>query len=283
MKINSISISDPCFGNKLSSVSPQPKRLFYIGNPDISGPTVAIVGTRKPTVYGKSVTLDLAEKLAKRGVMVVSGLALGIDGIAHQGALNVGGRTVAVLASGLDTISPSSHRQLAIKILEKDGALISEYEPGVPPLQFRFLERNRLVSGLADALIVTEASAKSGTMNTVMHALSQGKDVYAIPGNISSPSSAGCNKLIEQGATPIIDIDAFVENFAPRGDIQSQPTLLADTPEEQTIIDLIQSGISDGDSLLKSSKLDAVTFSTTLTMLELRGVIRSLGANNWGL
>lgn len=283
MNINSISISDPCFAGTLATIPNPPKMLYVIGNPAISGPAVAIVGTRKPTPYGRAVTLELAEKLAKRGIVIVSGLALGIDGIAHEGVLNVGGRTVAVLASGVNLVTPTSHRQLAMRILEKDGAIISEYNPGTPPLAHQFLERNRLVSGLADAVIVTEAAAHSGTMNTVMHALEQGRDVYAVPGNITNPSSAGCNKLIEQGATPIVDIDAFVERFAPLVNAPKQQLLLAETPEEQTILDLIASGMNDGEELQKKSKLSPAEFSTSMTMLELRGVIRPLGANHWSL
>lgn len=114
-----------------------------------------------------------------------------------------------------------------------------------------------------------------------MHALEQGRDVYAVPGNITSPSSAGCNKLIEQGAVPIIDVDAFVDRIAPRENVPKQQLLLAETPEEQIILRLIESGVSDADELGKKSRLDAATFSTTLTMLELRGVIRPLGANHW--
>jgi len=283
MKINTISISDPCFKQTLATIPHPPKTIYAIGNSLVTSPAVAIVGTRKPTPYGKSVTLELAEKLAKRGVVIVSGLALGIDGIAHQGALNVGGRTVAVLASGVDLITPTSHRQLAENILAKNGGIISEYEPGTPPLAHQFLERNRLVSGLADAVIVTEASAKSGTMNTVMHALEQGRDVYAVPGNITSMTSAGCNKLIEQGAVPIINIDAFVDRFAPLETAPKQQLLLAETTEEQAIIELIQAGIKDADEIRKKTRLDPATFSMTLTMLELRGVIRPLGANHWSL
>lgn len=283
MKINTISISDPCFKHNLAAIPRPPKTLYAIGDVVVTGPAVAIVGTRKPTPYGTAITLELAEKLAKRGVAIISGLALGVDGIAHQGALNVGGRAIAVLASGLDQISPRSHRELAIRILEKNGAIMSENPPGTPPLKWEFLKRNRLVSGLADAVIVTEASARSGTMNTVMHALEQGKDVYAVPGNITSPSSAGCNKLIEQGATPIIDVDAFVERFIPTENMPKQQLLLAENPEEQAILELIQAGISDADEIQKKTRLDPATFSTTLTMLELRGAIRPLGANHWSL
>lgn len=283
MKINSISISDPCFHGKLATIPRAPKTVYTLGNCDIGEASVAIVGTRKPTRYGADVTTQLAEGLAKRGVVIVSGLALGIDALAHKGALRVGGRTVVVQANGLDRLYPSSHRQLAIDILAKNGGIVSEYPPGTPPLQYRFLERNRLVSGLADALIVTEASARSGTMNTVMHALEQGRDVYAVPGNITSPMSSGCNTLIEQGATPIIDVEKFIERFMPISAETNQPLLLAETPDEQVIMSLITSGVHDGDELLQSSHLDAATFSTTLTMLELRGVIRPLGSNHWSL
>lgn len=283
MKINTISISDPSYPERLTQIAKPPAQLYTLGSPDFSKRAAAIVGSRHLTNYGREVTVELAEKLAARGVAVVSGLALGADGLAHQGALNVGGHTIAVLANGLDRVTPSSHRELAKQILAGGGALLSEYEAGTPSLQWQFLARNRLVSGLSDAVIVTEASAKSGTMNTVMHALQQGRDVYAVPGNITSPMSSGCNKLIEQGASPIIDIDAFVEQFAPLVTAPTQQLLLAENDDEQVIIELLQSGVRDGDELLRRSKLDTTTFSTTMTMLELRSVIRPLGANNWSL
>lgn len=285
MKINTISSTSTDFPEVLRSIPDVPKELFYIGNSELlnAQSAVAIVGTRKPTTYGRAITTKLAEGLARRGVTIVSGLALGIDGIAQQSAVAIGGRSIAVLASGLDQISPRSHRDLAIKILEQRGTIVSTNPPGVPPLKWEFLKRNRLVSGLSSAVIVTEAAAKSGTMNTVMHALAQGRDVYAVPGNISNPMSAGCNKLIEQGATPIIDIDAFIEQIAPSETTVNQPLLLAQTPEEQVILDLIATGICDGEELQKKSQLSVTAYSTTLTMLELRGVIRALGANRWSL
>lgn len=285
MKINSISALGTDFPEVLRHIPDSPKELFYVGNKELLNSTIAIaiVGTRKPTSYGRDATTKLAEGLARRGVTIVSGLALGIDGIAQTAAVSIGGRSIAVLASGLDQISPRSHRDLAIKILEHHGTIVSANPPGTPPLKWEFLKRNRIVSGLSNAVVVTEAAAKSGTMNTVMHALAQGRDVYAIPGNITSPMSAGCNKLIEQGATPIIDIDEFIEHIAPKETVLSQPLLLAQTPDEQTILDLIASGIRDGDELQKKSKLTATNYSTTMTMLELRGVIRALGANMWSL
>lgn len=145
--------------------------------PDERLPSVAIVGTRKPTTYGKEVTRQLASDLAKRGVIIISGLALGIDGLAHRGALEAGGTTIAVLANGLPDIYPSTHRALADEILASRGAIISEYEPGVSARGFQFLQRNRIVSGLSDAVIITEAATRSGTLNTAAHALEQGKEV----------------------------------------------------------------------------------------------------------
>ena len=284
MKINAISVNDPLYPSRLKTIPDAPKKLYYLGNlrPEIDK-IVAIVGTRKPTAYGRAVTTRLAEMLARRGVAIVSGLALGVDGIAQQSAIGAGGHTLAVLASGLTEITPHSHRNLAIQILEHQGALLSENAPGTPPLKWQFLKRNRIVSGLADAVIVTEAGAKSGTMNTVMHALAQGRDVYAVPGNITSPMSAGCNRLIEQGATPIVDIEAFVDNLVPKEKAAKQTLLLAQSPEEQVIIELLQNGTQDGEELQKRSKLSSSVYSTTMTMLELRGVIRPLGANNWSL
>lgn len=281
MKINDISgIGLP---PRLQAIPNPPKEIWLRGHlPDEQRTHIAIVGTRRPTPYGRQVTSELAMRLAERGGVIVSGLAHGIDGIAHEAALKVGGITLAVLANGLDTVYPAVHRSLAQRILTSGGAIMSEYRAGTPPLQHRFLERNRLVSGLSDVVIVTEASSHSGTMNTVSHALLQGKDVYAVPGPITSPMSAGCNLLISQGATPIVSIEAFVEELLPTK-TEKQAALLAQTAEEQRLIDLIAEGITDGDALHAKSGLETTAFLQTMTMLELRGVIRPLGANHWGL
>jgi DNA processing protein len=282
MKINSISSSDPSFPVRLREIPNAPKQLFYRGElPDDTRKFVSIIGTRKPTPYGTEVTKQLSRKLAERGVVIISGLALGVDGLAHQGALAANGTTIAAFAHGLDQISPRSNIHIAEQMLETGGALISEFEPGTPPYKVNFLKRNRLVSGLCDALIITEASSRSGTFNTVSHALEQGRDVYAVPGPITSPMSSGSNQLIAQGAIPITDIDEFVDRFAPAvGELR--PTL-AYSPAEQMIIDLIKQGSRDGEELQTKSQLDAGSFAETLTMLELRGAVRALGANQWSL
>lgn len=282
MKINSITALNAEFPERLRQIPSPPKELFYRGQlPGSARKSVAIIGTRKPTRYGTEVTLDLARKLAERGVVVISGLALGVDALAHQGALKRQGMTVAVLAGGVDKPTPYTNARLADEILENGGGIISEYPPGMPPNRAFFLYRNRIVSGLSDAVIVTEASLRSGTANTVAHALQQGRDVYAVPGPITSPMSAGCNHMIAQGATPITSVDEFVEQFAPRAGIQQE--IFAYTDQEKIIINLLNSGVREGDELQAKSQLDAGLFATTMTMLELRGAIKPLGANQWGL
>jgi DNA processing protein len=181
----------------------------------------------------------------------------------------------------LPAIYPSTHTSLAERITKSNGALISEYEPGTPSVGFRFLERNRIVSGLADAVIITEAAARSGTMSTAAHALEQGKEIFAVPGNITSLLSAGCNALLRQGATPVTKPEDVLEAIAPEL-LKPQASLpLGDTPAETTIITPLQSGVRDGDELQQKSNLDARELAEALTMLEINGVVRSLGANQW--
>ena len=284
MKINKISPDENDFTKILTSVNPKPQALYYIGTlPDKRQSTITIVGTRKPTKYGQEVTHKLAYELAKRGVVIVSGLALGIDGIAHRAALEAGGTTLAVLANGLSQITPRTHRQLGIDILAAGGAILSEYEPEVAPAKFRFLERNRLVSGLSDGVLITEAAARSGTLSTAARALEQGKDVFVVPGNITSPLSAGCNHLIRSGAIPVTGVDDILEVIMPH-EIENQIKLsLGDNEAQAALIELLQSGIRDGEELQQHSGLAASVFNTELTMLEINGIIRALGSNQWTL
>lgn len=284
MKINTISPQDNKFLQILTTIAKAPNKLYFMGNlPNTRPPTVAVVGSRRPTSYGKEVTYQMSYDLAKRGLIIISGLALGVDAIAHRGALDAGGTTVAVLGGGLGSIYPATNSSLARAIVEKGGALISEYEPQVEARGFQFLERNRIVSGLSDAIIVTEAAIRSGTLSTAAHALEQGREVFVVPGNITSPLSAGCNALIKQGAHPLTNVDDVIEMIAP-GLAQSQTLLpLGNTKTESTIISLLQKGIRDGDELQLKSGVEITEFSQTLTMMEISGTIRALGGNQWTL
>lgn len=284
MKINEIPPLENPYLQILESIAKCPERLYVMGNlPAERQVSVAIVGSRKPTAYGKEVTQQLAFELAKRGMVIVSGLALGVDGIAHQAALEAGGTTIAVLGNGLPKIYPSTHKGLAERIIASGGAILSEYSPGTPSVGFRFLERNRIVSGLADAIIITEAAARSGTLNTAAHALEQGKEIFVVPGNITSPLSAGCNALLKKGATPVTHSDDILEVIAPEL-LRPQSLLpLGNTPAETIIISLLQSGIRDGEELQQKSQLEPQEFSGALTMLEIGGAVRALGANQWTL
>lgn len=285
MKINSITPDKHNFLQIVSYIAKKPKKLYYVGTlPETRRPTVAIVGTRKPTSYGREVTHMLAYELAQKGIVIVSGLALGVDGIAHTAALEAGGTTLAILPCGLPKVYPSSHRGLAEQIIKQDGALISEYDSDhAISYQSNFLERNRIVSGLADAIIITEAAARSGTLNTAAHALEQGKEIFVVPGNITSPMSAGCNALLKQGAHVATCAEDILEIIAPDLLSPQQNLALGNNPTEVTILALLQAGLRDGDEIQRETNLSATEINTALTMLEIAGTIRSLGNNQWTL
>lgn len=284
MKINTISPDEAEYTKVLTYIAKQPKTLHYIGSiPDRRQPTVAIVGTRRPSSYGREVTHRLAFDLAKRGVVIVSGLALGVDALAHAAAIEAGGTTIAVLGNGLPAIQPSSNRTLGESIVTSGGAIITEYADGTDARPYHFLERNRIVAGLADAIIITEATSRSGTLNTAARALEQGKDIFVVPGNITSPLSQGCNLLLKQGARVVTDYQDVMDIIAP-GDVSAQTILpLGQNELETAILSRIADGERDGEAILHALKVDAVEFNTALTMLELAGTIKPLGGNRWTL
>ncbi len=284
MKVKKITLSDSAYPTLLRETPTPPKELYYLGaSPDqwLERPRVAIVGSRSITPYGRTVTEHLATQLAERGITIISGLALGVDAVAHTAAVNVGGMHVAVLANGLDTVYPASNTELARRLLEAGGAIISEYPAGTPSFKQNFVARNRIVAGLADVLLITEATEKSGTLHTARFALEQGRDVLVVPGNITSPTSIGCNNLIKSGAQPVTSVDDIL--FALKADNLVTTTYVhkGDGQDEQTILDLLYNGVSDGHELLTQSNLAPETFTQTLTMLELSGKIHPLGNNHW--
>jgi len=281
ININRESIVSGSFLSPLLQLTKIPENLYIKGNlPTSRPPVVAIIGTRRPTPYGREVTHTLATDLARNGVVVVSGLAAGIDTIAHTAALDAGGITIAVLAQGLHSVYPASNRGLAERIT-KNGALITEYEIGEEAFKSHFLARNRIVSGLADAIIVTEAADRSGTFSTVAHALEQNKEVFAVPGPITSLLSAGPNRLLQQGAHVALSADDVLNVIAPHLITGQRKFVFGNTPLEVKLIELIQQGIRSGDELLSKSEASASNFMEAMTMMELNGTVRALGGNQW--
>lgn len=269
----------------LQTIPNPPTQLFSTGldiQEILARPRIAIVGSRKISPYGKSVTQKLARELAKQGIVIVSGLALGVDALAHTAALEAGGLTVAVLPTGLDKIYPSSHRQLARQIT-KQGLLLTEYPSGTTiSYKGNFVARNRLVSGLSDAVLITEATINSGTLHTARFAQEQGRKVFAVPGNITSPTSAGTNHLIQNGATLAIHTQDLLRAFGIAISY-TQNIIQVENENEQIILDLLYKGIHNGDDIFQQSGLSASLFNQSLTMLEINGHIRPLGANMWTL
>jgi len=200
MEVKSLKIADPKYPSLLEEISDAPKVLYYVGDLGaLDAPCLAIVGTRRSTPYGEATAFQMAKILAQRGVTIVSGLAFGIDSLAHKGALEGGGRTVAVLAQGLPEIRPATHTSLARRIVAEGGLLISERSPG-PINRLEYLVRNRIISGLSSGVLVVEAGERSGALNTAHHALDQNRDVMAIPGRLTDEMSLGCNRLLRNGA-----------------------------------------------------------------------------------
>lgn len=282
MKINRVTPSSQPYLSPLCGIAKVPSYIFFRGTlPDKRLPSVAVVGTRKPTAYGKEVTHSLTGDLARRGVVIISGLALGTDSIAHRACLEAGGTTLAVMANSVEQVYPRTHIALAEQIINQGGALLSEYEPPTIPRDYQFLARNRIVSSLADAVLITEAAERSGTLSTAAHALEQGKEVFVVPGNITSPMSAGCNTLLKQGAHVATCAEDILEVIAPHLLTQQAALPLGNTPLETSILEYIQAGMRDGDAMQQKSGAPVADFNLALTMLELSGSIRALGGNQW--
>lgn len=280
MQITEISLQNADYPDMLREIANPPKQLYTLGDLP-KGVAVAIVGSRKPTDYGRQVTYQLAGELAAAGIAIVSGLAYGIDSIAHEAALDAGGQTVAVLGHGLDMIYPSAHRGLAKRILATGGALISEYESGIHPDKFTFPTRNRIISGLCQAVIVTEADAKSGSLITTDFAVEQNRTIMAVPGNITSARSAGPNNLLRQGATPVVgSADVMAAINYEIGDITSQP-VGAKSQEEAAVLGLLQTGGKTTQDLIAGSGLSAAQFANIISLMEITGKVRNLGAGTW--
>ena len=246
---------------------------------------VAVVGTRRLTAYGRQVTKDLVAGLVQNNITVVSGLARGIDAIAHKTAVDLGGRTLAVLGSGLDCIYPADNRTLAQEIAQGHGAIISEYGLGVQPEAKNFPPRNRIISGLSLGVIIVEAGTRSGALITTNFALEQDREVFAVPGNINSPASQGPNKLIQEGAKLVTRVEDVLEELnlhmvAERTAVQ---LVLPETAEEIALYTQLSGQPVHIDELSRATGLPSALVSSTLTLMELKGMVQQVGGMNYVL
>lgn len=266
---------------RLLKAVPHPPPVLYIRgeiHPDDDW-SVAVVGTRRATNYGKQVANDIVGFLGRNRITVVSGLARGIDGVAHDVALKSGGRTLAVLGSGVDIIYPPEHRQLAERIMAS-GALISDYPPGTNVDAGNFPPRNRIISGLSRAVVVIEAGKKSGALITAAFAVEQGKDVFAVPGTIYAPQSSGTNLLIQQGAFPLLKPSNLLEvlDLTSVDEQRNARTVLPSNATEAEIFNLLLLESLHVDEIQAKAKLPIEEVSAALTIMELKGMIKQVGS-----
>lgn len=282
--ISSLTSLDPDYPQRLLCMEDPPHILFYIGEIGcLSNPQVAMVGSRHATVKGLRATEKIAEELSNAGLGIVSGLAYGIDAASHKGCLKGKMPTVAVLGCGLDQNYPAENQPLHDEILRHGGLILSEFAPGEKPLGWHFPVRNRIISGLSDAVILMEARIRSGSMTTVHHALDQGKDIFVYPGEPGAPSSEGNHQLLREGATYFTEARDILEDLgwldkisADMHNIDSSADNTELTPDQQRIMTVLGDNELGYDELFAAAGLSAPELSSELTMLQLIGKIEAL-------
>lgn len=281
-----VTILDDDYPSLLKEIYSPPPLLYYKGTLPKNEFALAVVGTRKISPYGRQVVESIVAPLAKAGLTIVSGLALGIDAAAHEITLREHGKTVAVLGAGLarECLYPTLHRRLADEIV-KNGCLISEYPLRMPPLQHHFPVRNRIISGLALGTLIIEATEDSGSLITARHALEQNREVFAVPGNIFQENSIGPNNLLKMGAKVVTSAEDVLEalNLKELKTTLATREIIPDTPTEAKIIEHLNETPIHVDQLIVSTGLDTSLITSTLTMMEMKGMVRHLGGMQYVL
>ena len=283
LKINQVSFGGADYPCLLKEIPDPPKEIFYLGNflseQLAERPKIAIVGTRKATAYGRVIANEMAQKFAKKGIVVVSGLAIGIDTAAHEGALLGGGKTIAVLPCGLDFIYPRQNENLARSIIKTGGAIISEYSAGMLAMKHQFLERNRIVSGLSVATIVIEAPDKSGALVTARLAAEQGREVFVAPGPINHSNYLGSHKLVRDGATLISAIEDVFEDLG--WDFETEKRKISENlnEDEKIIFETVkQAGLPVGiDKIIEITRLEPQKVNQVIALLVIRDILKETG------
>jgi DNA processing protein len=281
--VRAVTLDDDDYPRLLRHI-PSPPTVLYVRGTILASDDLAIgiVGTRRATGYGNDLSQRFAIELAAAGVTVVSGLALGIDTVAHRAALEAGGRTIAVFGCGLDSIYPPSNRHLAARIIEQ-GAVVSEYALGTKPDARNFPVRNRIISGLSRGVLVVEAPLKSGALITTAFAADQGRDVYAVPGSALSANSAGCHELIRNGATLVTSASQILENLDVAAAQEHSQTrlILPETDHERILYEIVGATPRHVDELCHDSGLPIQLVNGTLLAMELKGLVRQSGAQHY--
>lgn len=275
MEIGVIRRGDAAYPERLAEIKSPPKQLFYIGDIELlKKKCVAVVGSRTSTAYGRNTAKAIAGRLAGCGITVISGMAVGIDRCAHEGALAVNGGTVAVLGCGPDVCYPPDNVLLK-KEIERKGLIISEYRPGTLAKRYNFPQRNRIISGLCEAVVIVQARNRSGALITAELAAEQGRDVMAVPGNIDSQYNLGNNKLIKEGATPVISVDDVLEPLGMRRiDAEQARIRLSDT--EYMIFELlVQHGEMSIDEICYNTGKKPEYINPILSVMEIKGIVFS--------
>lgn len=282
--IKNISVNDPCWPKSFRYLKDVPRQLYIQGNINLlttTKPCLGVVGTRKATPYGKQVTSNLVRPAAASGAVIVSGLAYGIDTVAHQATLDANGATIAVLPTDLRNISPAGNRNLAQSILDHDGLLISEYGPG-QTAKYNFIKRNRLIAALCETLLVTEATHQSGVFHTVTYAKELHKTIAGVPGNIDSPQSEGVNQLLFDGAQIILNHHDLLTLL--RLNEKSMKTFFQpQNPVQQSLFDLLKEQPANTNALIERSNYSAHIIQAELTILELNDAIEQTASSKWRL
>ncbi len=283
-----VTIFDEDYPEKLKHIPGAPYILYYKGSLDnINNLSIAVVGSRKATGYGKWAAEKLTRELSQLGVNIISGLASGIDTIAHKTALSNNVKTVGVIGCGINVVYPKSNERLYREIPERGGAVITEYPFGMEPMPNNFHDRNRIISGLSDGVLVVEAQEKSGTLITAGHAANQGKEIFSVPGNIDSFFSKGTNGLIRDGAKITTSINDIVEEIMELKDRVNKKQKLVDYSElsehEKTILSCLRSGSRTIYEISEETALDVKILLSRLTFLEMKGVIKQVAGNRFVL
>ncbi len=284
--IKVVTIGDKYYPKLLKEIWNPPSLLYYKGTlPENEEYTIGVVGTRKISNYGKQIIPQIVNDLVKNGFSIVSGLALGVDALAHKITVDCKGKTVAVLGSGIDeqSIYPTQNRYLASEIIKNGGAVISEYPLGTLALPGNFPFRNRIISGLSLGTLVIEAAEESGALITAKYALDQNREIFAVPGSIFNLTSAGPNKLIKMGARVVTSIEDILEtlNLANATDFIKNKKIIPQSPEEEKISSVLTQEPTHIDKIILGSGLDAAKVGAILTLMEMKGIVKNLGGMNY--